>query len=111
MSKHTPGPWTICCNVSGWYIEANNLLDTYLAKIRTPKECNDTFDNEKKYVCYHDNETEADARLIAAAPELLDALREIYHAFLDADGTHTDRQKAASLKACAAIFKATGGIT
>ena len=115
MSGHTPGPWTIDCDGSGWYIEANNLLDTYLAKIRAPEECDDAFDDEfddkKKYVCYDDNEAEANARLIAASPDLLDALREIYHAFLDADGTHTDRQEAASLKACAAIFKATGGIT
>jgi len=103
---HTPGPW-----ISD-DVEPSDLYRYVLANSSSPAGfrvlaelyLSDNWDDFRK-------EQEANARLMAASPDLLDALREIYHAFLDADGTHNDRQEAALLKASAAIFKATGGIT
>ena len=107
MSKHmhTPGPWEIGnaphsdCRIYA-PSEDHAIAKTYGPDLNGIGVCALTGPINR-----------ADARLIAASPDLLDALREIYHAFLDADGTHNDRQESASLKACAAIFKATGGIT
>jgi hypothetical protein len=108
MSKHThtPGPWI--SDDAGPQDLYRNIITVgpnatdfqVLARLALPIK----FDKTRE-------EQEANARLMAASPDLLDALREMYHAFLDADNTHNDRQEAASLKACAAIFKATGGIT
>ena len=66
MSKHTPGPWVVD--------EANTNLVARLV------------DGVYEYVCavepssfstreYNNEQEEADARLIAAAPELLEALQ------------------------------------
>ena len=108
MSGHSPGPWAAEYDESYdvWRIVSEPRTG-YVAVIAyyEPDE-NDTPEDLAT-----PKEVKANARLIAASPDLLEALREIYHAFLDADGTHTDRQESASLKACAAIFKATGGIT
>jgi len=101
MSKHThtPGPWYPVMRMVEVEGDAPDICTT------NP----DLF--EQGHLFRSRDEQIANARLIAASPDLLEALREIYHAFLDADGTHNNRQEAASLKACAAIFKATGGIT
>jgi len=119
MNEHTPGPWR-CGGFRD--IEFQNAYGIWKAGVSI--EADITFEEQIDVLVIANIETleytsldrtkleaEANARLMAASPDLLDALREIYHAFLDADGTHTDRQEAASLKACAAIFKATGGIT
>jgi hypothetical protein len=53
MSEHTPGPWTLDKAAGGWLLLSNGSDVT-----TEPFDCAD-----------------ADARLIAAAPELLDALR------------------------------------
>ena len=65
-AKHTPGPWTLTADGAGWYIECSPERGHSVAYIRAEigEEDPDTSDDEK----------EADARLIAAAPELLDAL-------------------------------------
>ncbi len=63
MSKHTPGPWTIneinaACNVDPWYI----FIEPNIAVI------------ERKTDPAQDM---PDARLIAAAPKLLAALKHL----------------------------------
>jgi hypothetical protein len=65
-AKHTPGPWTLTADGAGWYIECSPERGHSVAYIRAEigEEDPDTSDDEK----------EANARLIAAAPELLDAL-------------------------------------
>ena len=91
MSKHTPGPWApghpgqdddrhVVCSLSeGWSVVALQA-------------------DPAKY------EPEADARLIAAAPELLESL-ETLHSILSKGGVWTiEDQKAASK----AIAKAKG---
>ena len=57
MSNHTPGPWEAVEEWDGWWIKAHG---GYLAGVNTIL-----------------GEGEADARLIAAAPELLETLRAI----------------------------------
>ena len=88
MSSHTPGPWKVDSAPHGD------------RRIYAPSEVHPIAMTNKW-----------DARLIAAAPELLAALHEMYHAFLDPDHIVTDRQEAASLGAYRAIYKATGKTT
>jgi hypothetical protein len=85
MSKHTPGPWII----TGSMISSDDdttvcLLTSY--RDMTPRQT-------------------ANARLIAAAPELLRALQEIVDA---ADGKGWEQLDAGFGKARAAIAKAEG---
>ena len=93
MSKHTPGPWSpghpdqdddrqVVCSLSeGWSVVALQA-------------------DPAKY------EPEADARLIAAAPELLESLEKLHSFFLSKGDVWTiEDQKAASK----AIAKAKGG--
>ena len=98
MSQHTPGPWIWGKDYDGLYgAGPDNEVLTYASY-------------EGMWLAYGSHR-EANALLIAAAPDLLEALREMYHAFLDPDHIVTDRQEAASLGAYRAIHKATKGIT
>ena len=61
--KHTPGPWSVEkgdpeCGNYGWYVCHPDTVD------------------EESAICNLSVEAEANARLIAAAPELLEALKE-----------------------------------
>ena len=107
MSQHTPGPW-ISDDVGPSdiyrYVIANSSNPAGFRKIARVDLSDIFFVDSRK-------ETESNARLIAAAPDLLEALREMYHAFLDPDHIVTDRQEAASLGAYRAIHKATGKTT
>lgn len=54
-------------------------------------------------------EAEANARLIAAAPELLEALQDVISTWVDEDMADiTDAEEQSLIKALAAINKATG---
>lgn len=61
MSKHTPGPWHVAEEMD----DDDNVLYTVEA------------DNLPVADIYRKAEHEANARLIAAAPELLEALKEL----------------------------------
>ena len=95
MSKHTPGPWETKpeeCDRPYIRVRGTRLGCRFkVANVLTP-----VYENVHKREA---EETRANARLIAAAPELLEALR----AMLDED----DGGMTAS-KARAAIAKATG---
>ncbi|MDT3468959.1 hypothetical protein [Stenotrophomonas maltophilia] len=86
MSKHTPGPWA--------YQEDS---DAYTHIVRGPNN---------RFICQlaqvTSAEIEANARLIAAAPELLEALERILKGALSLP-------RFAEELARAAIAKATGG--
>lgn len=86
MSKHTPGPWAVA-NV-GWV--ASLATDQTICGMYAVKS---GFDH---------TETDANARLIAAAPDLLEALKGVYH---------PQPSPEAFAKALAAINKATTGET
>lgn len=99
--KHTPGPWVALQNsrnihqVAAWICTiGNNPGD--------PAVFSTVFDTEKKYVF---GDKLADAHLIAAAPEMLEALKEIASATRSdvPDGEAANR---ASEIALAAIAKA-----
>lgn len=82
MSAHTPGPWQVRHVEYGDNVSEN--LGVY--------QCSPHF-HEVAYIAYRylgerDKATEqANARLIAAAPELLDALENLYEAFLEVPPT------------------------
>jgi hypothetical protein len=69
MTKHTPGPWTIAKSGEHIAIRGNpqttNMVNSDLARCGGPKSWLD------------ESEVEANASLIAAAPDLLAACREI----------------------------------
>ena len=96
MSKHTPGPWTAVANPTCYEWEIRRDEDdpgTYLATVIGREDTSDT--------------DEANARLIAAAPDLLlqlQRLERIARDTIDADGALI----AACDNALAAIAKAEG---
>lgn len=68
MSKHTPGPWSIDQNaMEHWMITAQNS-ERHRGYIATLSTTN--------------TQSEANARLIAAAPEMLEVLREFMGDFV-----------------------------
>lgn len=89
-SKHTPGPWET---------DRNNV---HTGQIATIHHClnNDWVEVWSENWPIDEAEQEANARLIAAAPELLEAL----HRLVDA----TDPETTGWSEAVAAIAKATG---
>ena len=99
-AKHTPGPWV----VNDLYAET---------EIRGPQ-------NSGAMICVmspwgiaadEPDPQRANARLIAAAPDLLEALREYDAAFTEFDPDSRDsrhRMRLATIKARAAIARATG---
>lgn len=66
-AKYTPGPWRTEDHAPGFgvcVVDAQNVNTVYAYELhKTPEEC------------------ESNARLIAAAPELLEALNDCDHAF------------------------------
>lgn len=96
MSGHTPGPWRIQGDHGKLWIETNANDDT-IAEVHRRKE---------KGSVYSCDEAMANARLIAAAPEMLEALellldgRHCQITMLRSDGPiPTDKARAAIAKA------------
>lgn len=89
-TKHTPGPWEYNVGMASIYSV-----------------------QEKKKICVLTHENEANAHLIAAAPELLEALEALSslqvrgHALIDRL-QFSDEGRELSKKICAAIAKAKG---
>ena len=70
MSKHTKGPWSVCLTIQSgvvthWHITGPKYGSIYPV-------CNHTME-----VMPNVDEQRANARLIAAAPDLLDALKRM----------------------------------
>jgi hypothetical protein len=86
MSKHTPGPWSFRRNYDG-------SLDFFAEDGTRVILCNARLVNQ-----------DANARMIAAAPELLESLQGLMHEWTTPT-EYLDAAKAAR----AAITKATGG--
>lgn len=94
MSKHTPGPWRV---------EIDDSPDAAWAW-QWPTIVSDEYEVVGTEGIYGDLETDmANARLIAAAPDLLEALKEV---FADHDAAN---RLSWNDRAAAAIAKATGG--
>ena len=62
-AKHTPGPWV-------WQAEEECLIGPIFVVMRQDEE------GRKVFADYPDGTTQANARLIAAAPDLLEALKD-----------------------------------
>lgn len=91
MSAHTPGPWF-------W---ADNVPDA-------PPHYRMIVDADGATVCDPSPMREADARLLAAAPALLEALRELSdYVFDEYSASHPLRERAAEARKL--IERATGG--
>ena len=88
-NKYTPGPWRIGTPPPNGEQTVGTLNGLMVAVATIGAEM---------------EETKANARLIAAAPELLEALQSVLDNCLDSEGLC-----AAHAKARAAIAKATGG--
>ena len=99
-AKHTPGPWRIATEPSGIrarHIKADSYLTVCSSLTSVSRNCGP-------------DEINANARLIAAAPELLAALETAYMALIGYLPAHrNDVTDAAIGAARAAITKAKGG--
>lgn len=80
MSKHTPGPWKLAEAVEGRYTKTN------LRRIRSGCEGTEHGAVCEVYGIADGTEAHANARLIAAAPDLLTAAKHLLAA-LNAKGT------------------------
>ena len=99
MSKHTPGPWLIAESVVSRHAVTN------MRRIRSKNEGLEHGAVCDVYGIQDGSEASANARLIAAAPDLLDALYLVrdYIATMKGNGHEY------SMSIDAAIAKATGG--
>jgi hypothetical protein len=101
MNKHTPGPWFAEANDSYWEVNPMNGGDDGIPFSVANVCCSSPG--------YRDGGLqEANARLIAAAPELLEALRELLEDTQHANHDCGDLSYCPVSKARAAIAKATG---
>jgi hypothetical protein len=92
--KHTPGPWSVYECQDSLIIETNNNCKSELAKL------------EKKSNIH----AEQNARLIAAAPELLEALEMAHALLLEQNKEYLlDWNRENRTKIMRALTKATGG--
>ena len=100
--KHTPGPWAV--------IERADTIDgepvIYVGKPDRREELRDYSLTHAEHDVARVYERD-DARLIAAAPDLLAALREIAEALPESDGGKTPDRFVRGARA--AIARATGG--
>ena len=112
--KHTPGPWTSYpCNLERYsrVITANGAMVqiaytglNHHDQVAMTKE---VYGDRRTYG--PGEETTANARLIAAAPDLLEALQWLVDILPDPDLDNDELQRTWTRRARAAIAKATGG--
>ena len=86
MSKHTPGPWNMTADGGGFYVEGGDLL------VASAQEVDPSASDAEDY--FPGDTTEANARLIAAAPELLEALKALTNSLDEHDLLHDDQRLA-----------------
>ena len=96
--KHTPGPWKI-----DWYI----CRDAGKELWRVPRSIGPACVDHNHWARNHIAVDEADARLIAAAPDLLEALKSLVNSTAPiCDGSYSDGMDNDFLRARAAIKQA-----
>ena len=102
MSKHTPGPW-----------QTESLEHDGNCNVTWRPICTESHTLIAYCTLGPEEHEEGNARLIAAAPELLEALKAIRdHTFVDAEGPELRAQNECNhRRACAAIAKAEGSAT
>ena len=121
MSRHTPGPWTVIPdefpehgNISGINVYAEGFPGGAVAKVSTGK-CSAT-GSHTHLPC--PGEAEANARLIAAAPDLLEAckratcvLDELTGIKWDGPGGKARQAYAEEIKTIEAAIAKAGGLS
>ena len=75
MSKHTPGPWSV--RRWSWPTEVTGSIHQVISADRFPTAFVPAWDEPNPGEVEASEEAKANARLIAAAPELLEALERI----------------------------------
>jgi hypothetical protein len=73
MDKHTPGPWSKAARLNGPWWHISGPQSTERGQGRQAVAC--VHGESRRGSKFYSEMFEANARLIAAAPELLDALR------------------------------------
>lgn len=101
MSKHTPGPWFVCGPLTD---EESGRPGGIPVRVVAYEAELGGEDENSILICEPDTCSEADARLIAAAPDLLEALEKCYF-YLQ----NETAQEHWMLEVGAAIAKARGG--
>ena len=97
MTSHTPGPWTVKRRLDVYQdTQTPGVGGTFVASTKGISELPESVNQ----VC------EADAVLIAAVPELADALREL-HDWASLDSDHYERS-AAAFKRAAELLRRIG---
>ena len=104
-TQHTPGPWTIHADTDGWPLVMSGGVAGRIVANVNPQSCPD----ESSAPEFVEMPCEANARLIAAAPELLDALQWLVDLMPDPELDSDPVQREQVIKAKVAIAKATGG--
>ncbi len=99
MSAHTPGPWWFCEESDGTFMVGQG--DVGIASVHPPK-----LRQGEKMGLFDPGDPRANARLIAAAPELLKAAQAMLDVCYDLE--RNDDTLAAVKKAMLAVAKATG---
>lgn len=76
MNKHTPGPWKV------W-----SGHEVFVSAVFRDEENGAEIPDYENQICelYRSQQTQANARLIAAAPELLEMLQKVVHNIGDGD--------------------------
>ncbi|CAB4154873.1 hypothetical protein UFOVP653_37 [uncultured Caudovirales phage] len=97
MTKHTPGPWFLAEKVEGKHTTTN------MRRIRSEREGMEHGAVCEVYGIADGSEAHANARLVASAPELLEALKNLVLCSERWEDTHTalvmDAARAAIAKA------------
>ena len=104
MTKHTPGPWHINTAGSASRGKPFKITEIYVYAPDTQDDtaiCADVIDPVTQ------EPSEANARLIAAAPDLLEALQTIVKSLSDQDDEGMIEHAEPMIRARAAIQKAT----
>jgi hypothetical protein len=98
-AKHTPGPWQL----TGWYIRPK-CYEGIPTPDSWPAICSVRPWGKDRWPYLHEEETRANIQLIAAAPDLLAALKEI----IEHPAAFSDGANRLWSQATAAIAKAEG---
>lgn len=100
-AKHTPGPWILeGGSIYAYHAEALDLTSDVEPFCIADRDMDTRID--------FDAEGEANGHIIAAAPDLLEALKWIAHHYANQDMNHRDFRVEAAQRAEAAIAKAEG---
>ena len=92
--SHTPGPWEFYCDPEEWGAEDEPSVAW---RIRAPGQLCDLMSNTRYYP--HCPDEEGDWRLIAAAPDLLAALKVMINHYADVGSEHWNMADRAIAKA------------